>query len=258
MSRDFSGPPLVAGTILGVRHWSVNADTFLLAPSFMTRWMNGENRAQHQDAWYDPDYWQHNGHRIAQENCQCGFYAYYDASGSSYKKEWRAEGIIEGYGLVSVGPLGFRAEKAKIIAVTLPRVYANGKPADMYAVKQVYHHTSFYDTTEEMYAAHPVTRPDFAPEPRKESDTFVGIPNMAGGWTLSSATSWFNQAFSGGGGGSGAVSQLNEALTTASETAGEAKTQAQKFEAAIKKPHPPPAWVQVSPATHRYIPRKGR
>lgn len=56
-------------------------------------------------------------HRHDLYRCTCGFYAYYDESQHAAPRT--IEGIIKAYGKVCIGPKGFRAEKAEIVALSL-------------------------------------------------------------------------------------------------------------------------------------------
>lgn len=60
------------------------------------------------------------------EKCSCGFYAYYSSSPNQYINGSRVTGIIEGYGNTLIGTLGFRSEKAKIVALYIPPVKDTG------------------------------------------------------------------------------------------------------------------------------------
>lgn len=51
-------------------------------------------------------------------DCRCGFYAYFGAD--DYAELYRASGVIEGFGRTVVGARGFRAQKARILALYLP------------------------------------------------------------------------------------------------------------------------------------------
>lgn len=59
-------------------------------------------------------------HHTAGKGCTCGFYAYFDG-GNDYAKQGRVTGIIEGTGCLTVGDRGFRAEKARLVALVDPR-----------------------------------------------------------------------------------------------------------------------------------------
>lgn len=62
---------------------------------------------------------------MAQRDCSCGFWAYYNlgrrpnpyASGREFP---HVEAIIEGYGLVTIGTKGFRCSKAHLVALVAP------------------------------------------------------------------------------------------------------------------------------------------
>lgn len=54
--------------------------------------------------------------------CACGFYAYHDGSRHGYIGGGYASGIIDGYGRVVLGPQGFRAARARLVAVALPHL----------------------------------------------------------------------------------------------------------------------------------------
>lgn len=53
------------------------------------------------------------------ETCKCGFYAYYDGS-DDYHQEGYISGVVEGYGETLIGTRGFRAMKARIVALHIP------------------------------------------------------------------------------------------------------------------------------------------
>lgn len=74
-------------------------------------------------------------HELVSLRCNCGFYAYFDGSndylsGNGLVVNWnglsnddrgvRLAAIVEGYGKVVVGSRGFRAEKARILALIQP------------------------------------------------------------------------------------------------------------------------------------------
>ncbi|QJU52962.1 hypothetical protein SCB71_06485 [Herbiconiux sp. KACC 21604] len=50
--------------------------------------------------------------------CTCGFYAYYDGS-NDYATDARVSAVVEGYGQTVIGTRGFRAGKARIVALHL-------------------------------------------------------------------------------------------------------------------------------------------
>lgn len=111
---EFDGPPLVAGTIHGFRHYIVSDNWVLRSPVKNTRWWPEENLATCRVGWGK---W----HHVAVQDCMCGFYAYrYPWYGPGYMGADKAFAVIEAYGHVSIGSRGFRAEKARIVALCAP------------------------------------------------------------------------------------------------------------------------------------------
>lgn len=111
MDTDFSLRPLVAGTINGLRAFEVDRLGRLHAPQHSKYiFKPGENAANCLYESVD--------HKIANGRCSCGFYAYHDGSNTYHSRSnGTIAGMIEGYGTVTVGTKGFRAEKCKIIAI---------------------------------------------------------------------------------------------------------------------------------------------
>jgi len=60
-------------------------------------------------------------HRVAGLGCTCGFYAYFDARHNPHHAPGNVEALIEGWGTVTSGTRGFRAEKARLVALIVPR-----------------------------------------------------------------------------------------------------------------------------------------
>jgi hypothetical protein len=50
--------------------------------------------------------------------CACGFYGYFDGS-DDFHDEKRISAVVEGYGETVIGTRGFRAKKARIVALTV-------------------------------------------------------------------------------------------------------------------------------------------
>ena len=83
--------------------------------------------------------------------CKCGFYGYYDGS-NDYGKPARVSGVIEGYGEVVIGTRGFRATKARIVALTIE---ADVPPHLAAKVRHNYADVPFYESFAQMVTAHP-------------------------------------------------------------------------------------------------------
>lgn len=262
MSTDFDGPPLVAGSILGTRHFNLTTTGILRGPTSTYHWYPGENIAEHVDYWWSmPNFFMEGNprdpnHKIAQRNCRCGFYAYYDYRNSDYGRSGgNVPAIIEAYGRVSVGPLGFRAEKAKIIAVAVDlsgdRAPWIGEEAVGY-LRQRYPEVELHGSAKAMYRDHPTPRPDIAPEPVDREDRQVTWGSGGGGgFTTVGTTVYFSipPGFS---------------FTAAEDPKPESTIEVKRIETdhgSYLRPgqkQPPAGWSQVSPGVHRYVPREGQ
>lgn len=129
MEADFDGTPLVAGSLIGIRAFRVRGDGTLTGVAYEVPYEEGENEAKCMigaSTWLQQ-------HKMAGLHCSCGFYAYFHKGHSAYLPlmdygERMVTGLIEGYGRCTVGSLGFRAEKAKIIALVLPDPPLRGLP----------------------------------------------------------------------------------------------------------------------------------
>lgn len=97
--------------------------------------------------------------------CKCGFYGYYDGSNDYHKPE-RISAVVEGYGEVVIGTRGFRATKARIVALTIPDTVS---PALAMRVRRNYHDIPFLDTFEAMVTAYP-TDSQNGPTPESDPD----------------------------------------------------------------------------------------
>lgn len=135
---DYSGVDFALGSVRGFRRWGVDV-TGVLSPitySSRSRWMPGENVSSCQCT---PSYeqlpkiegeeWKERNKRAKEwresasfEDMNCGFYAYFDGEddhghGSA---DPNISGVVEGYGEVLIGTKGFRAKKARILALAIP------------------------------------------------------------------------------------------------------------------------------------------
>lgn len=147
---DFSDRPFVAGSLVGLRAFDVDALGRLAGPSFGGIFQPGENvatcgggrpelaalaRAQ-RDLARSMARWEITygsagsltksavetkkaPHVTAGKGCSCGFYAYFDGR-NDYAKASRVAAVIEGYGVCTVGERGFRSEKARLLAIVDP------------------------------------------------------------------------------------------------------------------------------------------
>lgn len=111
----------------------IEATTMFDLDEFMKQW--GDSEA--------------NVHNLA--DCMCGFYAYLTGH-NEYHTDDRATGIIEGWGEVLIGTKGFRATKARVVALWA------GTFAERDGLRQSYPGVPIFDSLTNMRAAYPTTR----------------------------------------------------------------------------------------------------
>ena len=120
---DFSDRPLVAGVLVGQRGFRVDRDGRLRGIVYRDPITSGWTEATCHAR-------QHRGRPgVATVDCECGFYAYFDDSNDyvTGKRRWRDSrscamvgAIIEGAGVATVGDRGFRASRARLVAIYDP------------------------------------------------------------------------------------------------------------------------------------------
>lgn len=145
-AEEFAGMGFAVGVTRGLRAFDVDTLGRLRGVSYDDVWTPGENVAKcHRDrggyltfgpggyitshalntAWLsaglgakpavttdDPE------QKHDASKCSCGYYAYYDGS-NDYGKPGRVSAVIEGYGETVIGTRGFRAQKARIVALSM-------------------------------------------------------------------------------------------------------------------------------------------
>jgi hypothetical protein len=113
----------------------------LLSPQQHFAWTPGENVAT-CPKW--------DRHDVAAMNCTCGFYAYFNGKNTYFRyNPFDVAAVIEGYGNVTVGTEGFRAEKARIKAMFTPGFREHWNFLQQFEVP-------IYDTYPHMLRAHPL------------------------------------------------------------------------------------------------------
>jgi hypothetical protein len=133
------------GVVIGVRSWSLrtlaNVPT-LLGPFFPIEWTPGENVATCRKTGYLCGFMADAGgeHKHGAScgrgivpcgdtpgpvgGCRCGLHAYQEGSIDWGLALNKVSGVIEGYGRVVLGSRGFRATKARILALFVPPMFA--------------------------------------------------------------------------------------------------------------------------------------
>lgn len=188
MTEGFSDRPFAVGTVVGLRAFRLRNGQ-LGAATRDAIWQPGENVARCiQDPILDdvtlPE------HPVGSLECRCGFYAFFstrnDYMGNGCdcavcQKDWVA-GIIAGYGIVTIGSKGFRANKARIVALVV------GDEPWNHEMRETLNRTQpgvpIYPTQQEALAQHPTTQPqDVGIEPEPDTDEWQSFGFTASGMT---------------------------------------------------------------------------
>lgn len=143
MNPQFSGRPYYLEPLTGQRTFSVRPDGALTGIYYQAAITPGENAARCLDGM-NPWKGAHDfdnpppgtaGHVVAGAACRCGFYAYFDPkSHNPYhidpESPWSRSvpiavqcttlALIQGYGVVTVGTLGFRCGKLRLLCLIAP------------------------------------------------------------------------------------------------------------------------------------------
>lgn len=168
---EFAGLDFALGTVRGFRTWNVDI-AGKLSPLHQTgQWVPGENRAvcraygskekvpeiegeTFSDRQVRVKEWQRNHEMI---ECQHGFYAYFDGTNLQADYKPTVNGVIEGYGEVLIGTKGFRASKARILALSI-EPYAGMWNLDQFVVDKIrrnYPGIPFFESAFAMQAEYP-------------------------------------------------------------------------------------------------------
>lgn len=104
----FDSLGFAVGSVTGLRWWDLTDDGLLRGT--WGNWHPGENIAVCKNSA---------GHDVPDDDCGCGFWAYWlPALTSEVGGNRPVLGIIEGYGTTLIGEQGFRCAKARLIALT--------------------------------------------------------------------------------------------------------------------------------------------
>lgn len=99
-------------------------------------------------------------------DCTHGFYGYYEGS-NDYRQKGRINAVIEAYGEVVIGTRGFRAMKAKILAIHIPKKFdANLARLVVRNYPDVYLASSF----NQMVSEFPLDNGEIEPSPTNDAD----------------------------------------------------------------------------------------
>lgn len=142
--------PDIIGALRGHRLWRIDDDGWLVGTHFKVRWNEGENTARCLQAriesqlfsgsvpyqpgpvgvsydddgqpFFLPGFSPVKCPGIARGDHGCGFFVRHEQHYYHMTYEPGVRGIVEGWGRVEMGTMGFRAEKARIVALLKPRL----------------------------------------------------------------------------------------------------------------------------------------
>jgi hypothetical protein len=128
-------PAVVPGSVTGYRWWTLPAPDWTADPGeaeqnwphgklhgVQDNWQPGANTAACRGGYTFPSD-PHHLHQAPAKNCSCGFWAYWQPehrSMGSYTNTIPVFGAIQAWGRTRLAVRGFRAQKARILAVHLP------------------------------------------------------------------------------------------------------------------------------------------
>jgi len=170
---EFGQLPMVLGPLIGLRAFRMTEDG-LTGVHKQVPWGPGENVAEclatasDYAAWDGYCYgsyaaaiadWKPHVERAPFMHCSCGWYAYVDGS-NTYLTTSRVAGLIEGYGHLVVGSRGFRAEKARIVALIQPGEMTYDEEFEWRSVCAAYPDAVTFTSVDEALARFPLTPVD--------------------------------------------------------------------------------------------------
>lgn len=175
---DFNSAEFVVGTTKGIRVWRADSLGRLTGWTHRQVWTPGENvatckrgeRSSVAYAWmreYDTDVKEPEPCESITTDCGCGFWAYHSGT-PDFGSDEGVVGICEGYGKTTIGTKGFRAEKARIVALAFPKslcgcshdqVFAQSEAVET-LVRRNYPDVPVFDSVADMTAAFPPDQPE--------------------------------------------------------------------------------------------------
>lgn len=187
--QEFDALGLALGVVTGARAFNVDSLGRLTGIHYRQVWRPGENVAEcrKKDDPYGLSsfaftFLYGGSEPVAQpkpklplqhsrETCACGFYGYYDGS-NDYHDKGRVSGVIEAYGDVLIGTRGFRAAKARIVALRIPKSVPDRVAA---LVRRNYAGVPFFPTFSAMVAEFPPDAGGMESSPTSDPDFWTRV-----------------------------------------------------------------------------------
>jgi hypothetical protein len=114
--KDYKGNELlILDTVRGFKQWSWNTERKLVS-MFPADWSNGSIVSECSRSELNKDK-SSATHKSPDQDCSCGVYAHYLPLESYEKQKHSIFGVVEASGKILMGTKGFRAEKARVVAL---------------------------------------------------------------------------------------------------------------------------------------------
>lgn len=161
------------GSVFGTRSFDVDGLGRLRGVAYRTVWTPGENRAQclargglaaYMFGGGTPQPAEIGEHSMTV--CGHGFYGYFEGS-NDYYEVGRVMGVVEAYGEAVIGSRGFRASKARIVALHIP---AEVRPGARALIVRNYAGVPVFDSFEAMVGEFPPTDAGAGVSPANDPD----------------------------------------------------------------------------------------
>lgn len=180
---EFDGYDLVPASVFGIRRFGIDPYGRLTGLVHRQVWLPGVNEARCRKnesgfhvSWMsfsvagttatgEPVPEAPEGHDAPHALCQCGFYAFHHGV-ASYAGDGPI-GVIEGNGNAVVGPMGFRIQRAKIVALRIKR--KNRDDPRALRLRRAYPDLPIFPTRSAMLAEFPVSK-GFEPTPETDPE----------------------------------------------------------------------------------------
>lgn len=210
---QFSDRPFAIGSMFGIRSFRVRADGTLTGVVYQSRWHagvnDGECRSLNRGSYLArsgasmaelswameklnaslqrrvllkkrPKPWSPPPHTIGELGCTCGYYAYFHDAYNPHHHPGNMLGIIEGFGVMTVGSRGFRCAKARIRALIVEHP---DQGFDLAKVMPKYPDVRVFSSIGDALAEFPLTVPEGTPEPPE-----VGPVTLSSGYVTFTMT----------------------------------------------------------------------
>lgn len=177
MDGGFKDTPFIAGSFTGRRAFRVvrmGGTLHLWGSIYSYEWsthdVNTAGCAYHNRASAEP-------HKVASMSCYCGFFAYFQETPetrtyrNSVRDGFGVEGAIFGFGRATVGSLGFRCSKARVLGLVVPDQTKEDEYDMVSEAMETFNGVRWYGTIDALVRDWPLTKAETygLPHPGRET-----------------------------------------------------------------------------------------